>query len=116
MDFKFYCFRRPDRSTPDIYIEVVQDRFTDFAVDYYDVDWNLIEVVEDRFTTGRRIPKPGQLNEAIEVATKLSEGFDFARVDLYLTGGRIYFGKSPSRPLVDSSISKRPNMIDGGAS
>ncbi|ART63079.1 teichuronopeptide biosynthesis TupA-like protein [Kushneria marisflavi] len=98
MDFKFYCFRRPDRYAPEIYIEVVQNRFTDFAVDYYDVDWNLIEVVQDRFTTGRRIPKPEQLDEALEVARKLSEGFDFARVDLYLTAGRIYFGEITFTP------------------
>ncbi|REC93839.1 ATP-grasp fold amidoligase family protein [Kushneria indalinina] len=98
MDFKFYCFRRPDRRDPEIYIEVVQDRFTDFAVDYYDVNWNLVEVVKDRFTTGRRIPKPKRLDEAIEVATRLSEGFDFARVDLYLTDGRIYFGEITFTP------------------
>ncbi|GHC23726.1 hypothetical protein GCM10010082_15080 [Kushneria pakistanensis] len=98
MDFKFYCFRRPDRRAPDIYIEVVQNRFTDFAVDYYDVDWNLVEVVQDRFTTGRRIPRPKRLDEAIEVATRLSEGFDFARVDLYLTAGRIHFGEITFTP------------------
>ncbi len=98
MDFKFYCFRRPDRRDPEIYIEVVQDRFTDFAVDYYDVDWNLVEVVKDRFTTGRRIPKPKRLDDAIEVAKRLSEGFDFARVDLYLTAGHIYFGEITFTP------------------
>ncbi len=98
MDFKFYCFRRPDRWAPEIYIEVVQDRFTDFGVDYYDVNWHLVEVVKDKFTTGRKIPKPARLDEAIEVAKKLSEGFDFARVDLYLTAGRIYFGEITFTP------------------
>lgn len=98
MDFKFYCFRRPDRRDPEIYIEVVQDRFTDFAVDYYDVDWNLVEVVQEKFTTGRRIPEPKRLDEAIEVAKSLSKGFDFARVDLYLTAGRVYFGEITFTP------------------
>lgn len=96
-DYKFYCFRPPGQA-PRVFIEVTHDRFTDFHVDYYDTDWQLMDVVETHFTANRRIEKPAGLDRAVELALDLSRGFGFARVDFYLVGGAIYFGEITFTP------------------
>ncbi|WP_106476520.1 ATP-grasp fold amidoligase family protein [Phytohalomonas tamaricis] len=96
-DYKFYCFRKPGE-TPVVFIEVTHDRFSHYKVDYYDQDWELVKVVEDRFTTGKKIAKPDNLDEAITLALKLSEGFSFARVDFYMLQNHIYFGEITFTP------------------
>ena len=39
------------------------------------------------------VPKPECLDEMFAIARILSEGFPEVRVDLYLSGGKIYFGE-----------------------
>ncbi len=96
-DYKFYCFRAEGQE-PKVFIEVTHDRFTDFHVDYYDQDWNLVDVVNERFNTDCPIEKPAQLDRAMKLALKLSEGFGFARVDFYLMRDAIYFGEITFTP------------------
>ncbi|GHC33763.1 glycosyl transferase [Kushneria pakistanensis] len=96
-DYKFYCFRAEGQA-PKVFIEVTHDRFTDFHVDYYDQDWNLVDVVDERFNTGDPIEKPAQLDRAMKLALKLSEGFGFVRVDFYLMRDAIYFGEITFTP------------------
>ena len=66
----------------------------------YDVEWKRLP-----FSTGASAPlekdaeKPAVLEEMILVAEKLSEGFPFVRVDLYLPGGHeIKFGEMTFTP------------------
>ncbi|RKR07513.1 teichuronopeptide biosynthesis TupA-like protein [Kushneria sinocarnis] len=96
-DYKFYCFRRQGEA-PRVFIEIDHDRFENLAFDYYDSDWNLVDIVEERFTTGVPMPRPAMLDEAMAVALKLSEGFGFVRIDLYLTDDRVYFGEMTFTP------------------
>ena len=37
--------------------------------------------------------KPSRLDDMLEMASKLSKGFPFLRVDLYQVDGKIYFGE-----------------------
>ncbi|WP_106475505.1 ATP-grasp fold amidoligase family protein [Phytohalomonas tamaricis] len=96
-DYKFYCFRS-EGNQPKVFIEVTHDRFSNFKVDYYDTEWNLVDVVEDRFTTGVKIQKPHNLDEAITQALKLSAEYSFARIDFYMMEERIYFGEITFTP------------------
>ncbi|MHB0776496.1 ATP-grasp fold amidoligase family protein [Halomonas sp. WWR20] len=96
-DFKFYCFRK-EGSPPVVFIEVTHDRFSNYKVDYYNCSWELVEVVEDRFTTGIKIEKPANMDKAISLALELSEGFSFVRVDFYLMRDAIYFGEMTFTP------------------
>ena len=53
--------------------------------------------------------KPNNLDEMLEVATKLSEGFIFIRVDLYAVGNKITFGELTffsSAGLIKSTIER----------
>ena len=47
----------------------------------------------------RSIPRPEGLEEMLNVARKLSEDFDFVRVDLYEVDGRIWFGELTFTPF-----------------
>jgi len=44
------------------------------------------------------IPKPKELDKMINIATKLADGLDLVRVDLYDTGTKIYFGEMTLTP------------------
>ena len=43
--------------------------------------------------SGKMIEKPALFEKMKEVATKLSEGMKFVRIDLYEIEGKIYFGE-----------------------
>ena len=68
----------------------------------YDMDWNPIFEVK---TSGReipgggKIPRPQCFDEMIEIAKKLSEDFEFVRVDLYEINGKVYFGELTFSPF-----------------
>ncbi|MBO4231059.1 MAG: glycosyltransferase, partial [Bacteroidales bacterium] len=63
----------------------------------YDLDWNvrpgvLVESAHYKDGAGN-IPKPSCLDEMLESASILSEGFPEVRVDFYEAGGKLYFGE-----------------------
>ncbi len=90
-DYKFYCFDGDAHA-----VMVCIERSTGSPKFYFfDKDWNLKrynkrgkEAPED-FT----LPKPDGIDEMFSIASKLSEGLPFARVDLYNINGKIYFGE-----------------------
>lgn len=91
-DYKFFCFNGEPRIL--FYVSCRQtQRKGNF--DYFDVK------------TGSRLPitNPGyphsdidrievrNMDKMVEIASKLSEGFPFIRIDLYNIEGRVYFGE-----------------------
>ena len=66
-------------------------------VSMFDREWNYhpeMSVFNDHYRESKTIlPKPEKLEEMLEVAEKLSQGFPEVRVDLYYTNGKIYFGE-----------------------
>lgn len=90
-DYKFFCF--------DGYVHSVMlclDRHLGNTKFYFfDKDWNLLrlnirgkEAPKD-FT----LPKPQNIEKMFEIASVLSKGHKFLRVDLYNSDGKIYFGE-----------------------
>ena len=59
----------------------------------YDKDWNKIEVEFEGSDCTDDAEKPANLDEILKIARDLSEGFPFARIDLYSIGEKIYFGE-----------------------
>lgn len=89
-DYKIYCFDgRP------YIVGVISDRFISAeggTFSYYDLAWNLLPVTKLGHTNAQT-PKPRQLEEMLRLAARLSQGFPFMRVDLYLSEGRILVGE-----------------------
>lgn len=92
-DYKFFCFHGR--------VEIIQvdiDRFNNQKRKLLDRDFELIDarILHPKFEG--KIERPSNLEEAIEVAEKLSEDFNFIRVDLYLLENKIYFGELTNYP------------------
>lgn len=94
-DFKFHCFRGSDGARV-VYIEVIQDRFTNYRESLYTRDWQ--PIATDGEATGPAAPRPPQLEKAVALALELAEDFSYVRVDFYLPGESIYFGELTFTP------------------
>lgn len=89
-DYKFFCFNGVPR-----FLKVDFDRNTNHRANYYSLTWNLLPFGEAACPPdpARIIEKIPNLNQMIELATKLSNNFPFVRVDSYNVNGKIYFGE-----------------------
>ncbi|MCR5778247.1 MAG: glycosyltransferase [Lachnospiraceae bacterium] len=95
-DYKFYCFNgKPE------FIEYIGDRLTGQPkVLFLSTDWTPEVFTDGIYPEFKELPpKPACLAELNELAGKLSAGFPFVRVDLYvLDDGSIKFGEMTFTP------------------
>jgi len=92
-DYKFTCIHGR--------IELVQvdiGRFNDQKRNLYDRDFNLLDVKLLYPQYDGKLEKPALWDDAVQLSEKLAEDFDFIRVDLYLTDGKIYVGELTNFP------------------
>ena len=87
-DYKFFCFNGEP-----VILVVATDRSTDCKFDFYDMDFNHLDIVNIHPQSGRIIEKPKSFEEMKEIARKLSAGMKFVRMDLYEIEGKVYFGE-----------------------
>jgi len=88
-DYKIFCFN----GEPKI-IEVDFDRHTDHKRNFYDLDWNFLDLeIKYPNVPSKNIKKPEKLEKMIEYSKILSENFPHVRVDLYEVNNKIYFGE-----------------------
>lgn len=94
VDYKIWCINGEAK-----YIWTCCDRDEDGGgadVMTHDLDWNPhpeFSVFTSEYRKGRILPKPDNLDEMLDLAEKLSNGFPQLRVDLYNINGKIYFGE-----------------------
>lgn len=92
-DYKFFCFKQKDGSMK-MFIQVDEGRYTDkHARAYYNEKWEIQPFGNDMNKDNLSFKKPKNLNKMIELSKKLAEDFDYVRVDLYESNGKIYFGE-----------------------
>lgn len=88
-DYKFFCF---DGEVKALFIGT--ERGTgNVKFDYFDADFNHLDLVQTHPMSGKQIEKPACFEEMKEVASKLSKGIPHVRIDLYEVKGKIYFGE-----------------------
>ena len=61
--------------------------------DHFDCDWNVIPMYAYYKPSGKKISRPDNLDEIIEISEKLAGDVPYIRVDLYDVDGHIYFGE-----------------------
>jgi len=91
LDYKIWCFN----GVPEL-IQVIN--FARDSHSFYDTSWRALDL---SYSVGKSRPdrlRPAYLEEMISLATELSAGFGFVRVDLYNVDGRIYFGELTFTP------------------
>ena len=88
-DYKILCFNgQPE------YIICVDGRYTDhYCHVVYDQQWNKQDVIIGQSSNAANYQKPDTLEEMLEIAQTLSNGFPAVRIDLYDIGGKIIFGE-----------------------
>lgn len=75
-------------------IQVIQDDKTaKETIDYFDTEWNLLDLKQNFPNSPNHLPKPRTLDDMLELARKLSEGMPFIRTDFYEINGEVYFSE-----------------------
>lgn len=92
-DFKFHIFNSKDG-----FLQIDFDRFKNHRRNLYDFSFNKLDYGLCYPTGEYKLPPLNKLEEMKDIAFKLSEGFDFVRVDLYLVGEKILFGEMTFTP------------------
>lgn len=88
-DYKFWCFNGKVE-----FILLVKGRYKNVERICYNTNWEVMPFSYQHSINETKIRKPDNLDKMIEISEKLSEGFDFVRVDLYrLNDGKILFGE-----------------------
>lgn len=90
-DYKVFCFNGKPK-----FIQVIQNRSIHETIDFFDTDWKHQEFVgltPNVKNSEKSIPRPARLDEMLGIATTLSYGIPFLRVDLYVVDDNIYFGE-----------------------
>lgn len=95
-DFKFHVFNTKKETK--IFIQVDRDRFKGHKRNIYDENLNKLDVKfvknYEFFTEDiKKEISEELLNKMKVLVKKLSEGFEYVRVDLYNVDGKIYFGE-----------------------
>lgn len=92
-DYKFFCFDGEPYA-----IQVDSDRYTSHKRQLLDTDWVKLPCSLAYPDDKSVLEKPDELAKMLDISRKLSKGFDFVRVDLFLVDGRIYFSELTFTP------------------
>ena len=87
--YKILCFN----GKPKIIQTIQNDKKPNETIDYFDTDWNVLELRQNYPNSPKPLIRPQKLDEMLEIAEKLAEGTSFLRVDLYSVNGDIYFSE-----------------------
>lgn len=92
-DYKIFCYNgKPE------YIVVDVDRYIGHKRNFYNTDWENLHVTSDCPAADREVERPKKLDEMLKIASILSEGFPYVRVDLYEVGEQVFFGEMTFYP------------------
>lgn len=90
LDYKFMCF---NGNVKCVFVCSRRGTKDGLRVTFFDLDWNLLPFTRSHPAEDSPIPKPQSLKLMVELATKLSMGIPFVRVDFYEKDGKVYFGE-----------------------
>ena len=88
VDYKVFCVHGVPKM-----IKVDFDRHVKHLRKFYDVNWQPLPFSWNSPPTEKGVEKPKNLNEILYLAGRLSERFNFVRVDFYITKNNIFVGE-----------------------
>ena len=95
-DYKFYCFGGVPKF---LYISEGLEDHSTAHISFVTCDWQFAPYERSDYRPFDALPsKPSRFNLMMELATKLSQGTDFLRVDLYEVNGQVYFSELTLSP------------------
>lgn len=93
IDYKIHCFNGEP-----LFILVCSEREHGLKLNLYDTNWKTMKGLKGSMRNDGEIDKPAMLSELLEASRKLSEDFEFVRVDLYEVEDKIFFGELTFSP------------------
>ena len=87
-DYKVMCFGGVPKM-----IQVHNGRFSNHTQDYYDTEWNYLDIEQGCPPSGIVEDRPVFLDEMLRLSSVLSAGIPHLRVDWYYANGRLFFGE-----------------------
>ena len=105
-DYKVMCFNGEPRV-----VWVDTNRSTDHKRNFYDVEWNPLDVESDCPVSRDAIPRPDGFGKMLEIARRLSNDFPFVRVDFYDVNNRVYIGEMTFYPW-SGCVNFKPDDFD----
>lgn len=89
-DYKFYCFNGKP-----VFMQLEIGRGTLHNTrNFYDMDWQLLPFGKELpYNPNEVVQQPDVFDEMKKIATNLCKPFQYVRVDMYQTSGKIYFGE-----------------------
>ena len=91
-DYKIHCFRDDKHHLRQI-IEVLWGPKNNRHKQMYDTKWQPLDYYFSIPPDGQSFKKPKELEKLLELSAKLSEDFNYVRVDFYIINHQIYFGE-----------------------
>lgn len=94
-DYKLFCF-----SNGRIITLVCTDRFAPSGMKktFFDEKWRQLDIREGGHESDGSIPEPDHFGLMKKLASRLSNGIPFARIDFYDLAGKLYFGEMTFYP------------------
>lgn len=89
-DYKFFCFNGRAE-----FCQVIRGRSSKMTIDFFDRNWKHQPFHEPKAFpfSKEEITRPINYDKMLKIASALSKGIPFIRVDLYNIHGKIYFGE-----------------------
>ena len=87
-DYKFFCFDGEPKL-----MFVATDRPVDTRFDFFDMDFNHLDITQGHPQATKPIAKPKGFEEMKRMAAQLSKNMPHVRVDFYDINGKVYFGE-----------------------
>lgn len=96
IDYKFYCF---DGKPEFLYVSKGLEDHATASISFLNLDWSFAPFQRGDYKGFETLPeKPVGYEKMLEIATELSKGISFLRVDLYEIDGKIYFSEMTFTP------------------
>ena len=87
--YKFFCFD----GKPKLIQAIQNDKQPNESIDYFDTEWNRLELRQNFPNSETPYAKPEQLGEMLKLVEKLSSGMKHIRVDVYVINGKVMFSE-----------------------
>lgn len=87
--YKFMCFN----GEPKIIQTIQNDKQPNESIDYFDVEWNLLEIKQGFPNSEKPYTKPKKLEEMLNIARVFAKNHPFLRVDMYEVDDVIKFSE-----------------------
>ena len=112
-DFKFSCY---DGNVTDVMI-CMERSIGDTKFYFFDKNWQLLRYNKRGLAApeGFTVPKPENMDLMFRLASELSKGIPYLRVDLYNVDGKIYFGETTFFPQsgMDANLLPETDLLFG---